>query len=93
MLRLPRFEYHNEILSWQEFFLQLRKDAVRVALMNAGSLLKEKIKRLGQSNLSEEQKMQRNTPVKKPAALPADLPEQKVLLAVPIVLIDAGAQG
>lgn len=38
-------------------------DATRVALMNAGSLLKEKLKRLGQSNLSEEQKAQR-TPVK-----------------------------
>lgn len=85
MLRLPRFEYHNEILSWEEFFLQLRKDAVRVALMNAGSLLKEKIRRLGQSNLSEEQKMQRNTPVKKAVAAPADLPEQKVPPAVPIV--------
>lgn len=61
--------------SKKRYQLQLRSsiinlvDAARVALMNAGSLLKEKIKRLGQSNLSEEQKLSR-TPVK---AKPADL--------------------
>jgi hypothetical protein len=63
-------------------------DAARVALMNAGSLLKEKIKRLGQSNLSEEQKLSR-TPVKaKPAdPLATDVGLQKVRWKVRHVLI------
>jgi len=57
-------------------------DAIRVALMNAGSLLKEKIKRLGQSNLSEEQKLTR-TPVKskgedQPTATGTDTTLQRV---------------
>ena len=93
MLRLPSFEYHNKLLSWTEVFLLLKKgsvalynlqshgviDAARVALMNAGSLLKEKIKRLGQSNLSEEEKLNR-TPVKaKPSdAVSTDVGLQKV---------------
>lgn len=43
-------------------------DAVRIAYMNAGSLLKEKIKRLGQSNLSEAEKLNKTPTKAKPAA-------------------------
>lgn len=53
LLKLPSFEYHNELLSWRELLLQVRKDALFVLMRNAGSLVVEKMKRIGQSSLRE----------------------------------------
>jgi hypothetical protein len=53
-LRLPSFEYHNELVTWRELLLHVRKDAIKVLLKNAGSLLLEKLKRIGQPSLPED---------------------------------------
>ena len=55
LLKLPSFEYHNELLTWRELLLQVRKDALFVLMRNAGSLLVEKMKRIGQSSLPEDE--------------------------------------
>lgn len=53
ILSLPEMEYNNKLWSWPEFFNQLRKDTIVVLLKNAGSLFKDKIKKLGRKNLPE----------------------------------------
>lgn len=53
ILSLPEMEYNNKLWSWPEFFNQLRKDTIVVLLKNAGSLFKDKIKKLGKKNLPE----------------------------------------
>ena len=53
ILSLPEMEYNNKLWSWPEFFNQLRKDTIVVLLKNAGSLFKDKIKKLGKRNLPE----------------------------------------
>lgn len=53
VLSLPEMEYQNRLWSWPEFFNQLRKDMIVVLLKNAGSLFKDKIKKLGQRNRPE----------------------------------------
>ena len=59
ILRLPDFEYHSQIISWLEFFLKLRRDSISVLLSNAGALVKDKIKKLGQANVSEQENAER----------------------------------
>lgn len=53
ILSLPEMEHNNKLWSWPEFFNQLRKDTIIVLLKNAGSLFKDKIKKIGQRNLPE----------------------------------------
>lgn len=53
ILSLPEMEYQNRLWTWPEFFNQLRRDMVVVLLKNAGSLFKDKLKKLGQKNLPE----------------------------------------
>lgn len=53
ILSLPEMEYQNKLWSWPEFFNQLRKDTIILLLKNAGSLLKDKLKKLGQKNTPE----------------------------------------
>ncbi|PJF16636.1 hypothetical protein PSACC_03557 [Paramicrosporidium saccamoebae] len=43
----------SQLWSWLELTLQLRRDAIRVLLSNAGALFKDKIRRLGQANAPE----------------------------------------
>lgn len=54
ILSLPEMEYQNRLWSWPEFFNQLRRDIIIVLLKNAGSLFKDKIKKLGQKNVPDE---------------------------------------
>jgi hypothetical protein len=42
------------LVTWRELLLQVRRDAIKVLLKNAGSLLLEKLKRIGQPSLPEE---------------------------------------
>ena len=53
ILSLPEMEYNNRLWSWPEFFNQLRKDTIIVLLKNAGSLFKDKIRKLGKKNVPE----------------------------------------
>lgn len=55
VLSLPETEYQNRLWSWPEFFNQLRKDTIVVLIKNAGSLFKDKIKKLGKKNAPESQ--------------------------------------
>ena len=54
ILSVPEMEYQNRLWSWPEFFNQIRKDTIIVLLKNAGSLFKDKIKKLGKKNLPEK---------------------------------------
>jgi hypothetical protein len=59
VLKLPDFEYHSQLWSWLEFTLQLRRDAIRVLLSNAGALFKDKLRRFGQANAPEGEALAR----------------------------------
>ena len=43
VVQLPTLEYRNRTWSWYDFLNALKKDALRAALANTGSLLKEKL--------------------------------------------------